>query len=241
MVSVSSPTLENKTPFWLVIPAAGIGTRVGGDLPKQYCVINGKTVLEHTLDVFLGIPQLQGVVLALHSDDQYFVRSPLAKHALIKTVVGGKERADSVLKALNFLAAKDNENVWVLVHDAARPCVQAADIVAMIENLAASTVGGIMAVPVGDTIKSVNTNGDIVKTEDRRLLWQAQTPQMFHLGMLRKALQIASEKNVTVTDEASAIELLGYTPRVFQGKRSNIKITLPEDLKIAASLMRQLI
>jgi 2-C-methyl-D-erythritol 4-phosphate cytidylyltransferase len=241
MISVSSPAPENKIPFWLVIPASGIGTRVGADLPKQYCVMHGKTILEHTIDAFLDIPLLKGVVVALQSDDQYFARSPLAKNALVRTVVGGKERADSVLNALNFLADKDNKNPWVLVHDAVRPCVQTADIVAMIQDLAISTVGGIMAVPVGDTIKLVNDTGGIVKTEDRRFLWQAQTPQMFHLHILREALQMARDKKMVVTDEASAMELLGYMPGVFQGKRSNIKITLPEDLMIAEALLRQAI
>jgi len=238
MMSVRSSVIENKIPFWLVIPAAGIGARVGGDLPKQYCVINGKTVLQHSVDAFLGIPQLQGVVVALHRDDVHFAQLPLAKNAMVEKIAGGKERADSVLNALDFLAGKADESAWVLVHDAARPCIQAVDIVAMINNLAASTVGGIMAVPVGDTIKSVNNKAEIVKTEDRRPLWQAQTPQMFRLGMLRHALQTAGKKNVMVTDEASAMELMGSMPRVFPGKRSNIKITVPEDLLIAESLLR---
>lgn len=239
MKPASVNSADNTSPFWLVIPAAGIGTRIGGDLPKQYCVINGKSILEYTLDAFLGIPGLKGIVIAIHKDDQHFAKLPLANHSLIKTVVGGKERADSVLNALAFLENQCVECDWVLVHDAARPCVLSVDVIAMINNLSTSNIGGIMAVPVGDTIKVVSNQGEIVKTEDRRALWQAQTPQMFRLGILQKALLTAHEKNIIVTDEASAIELLGYTPRVFQGKRSNIKITLPEDLTMAESLLRQ--
>lgn len=237
MIAAPSPRLDNHTPFWLLIPAAGIGARVGADFPKQYCVLKGKTILEHSVDVFLGIPGLKGVVIALHSDDRHFAQLPLAKHHLVKTVVGGKERADSVFNAVNYLMDKDKDDTWVLVHDAARPCTQAADVVAMINTLS-TTAGGIMAVPVGDTIKSVNSDGQIVKTEDRRVLWQAQTPQMFRLGMLRAALQSALKSSAVVTDEASAMEMMGHMPRVFQGKRSNIKITLPEDLVIAESLLK---
>jgi len=237
MSTLSTSVVENKIPFWLIIPAAGIGTRVGSDLPKQYCVINGKTVLEHTIEVFINIAQLKGVVVALHAEDKFFSTLSIAKHPLVKTVVGGKERADSVLNALQSLADKNDD--WVLVHDAARPCVQAQDVVAMLKTLGASDVGGIMAVAVGDTIKSVNPQNEIVKTEDRRSLWQAQTPQMFRLQLLRSALLSAREKNAVITDEASAMELLGYKPQVFPGKRSNLKITVPEDLAMAASLLKE--
>jgi len=229
--------IENKIPFWLIIPAAGVGVRVGGDLPKQYCVIHGKTILEHTIESFLNIAQLKGIIVALHAEDQFFSTLSIAKHPLVKTVTGGKERADSVFNALHPLVDKNDD--WVLVHDAARPCVQAQDVVAMLNSLGTSDIGGIMAVPVGDTIKSVNSENEIVRTEDRRALWQAQTPQMFRLPLLRTALLSAREKNALITDEASAIELLGYKPQVFAGKRSNIKITLPEDLVMAASLLKE--
>jgi len=239
MKSTTAAIVENKIPFWLVIPAAGIGARAGGGLPKQYAIFHGKTVLEHTVDVFLGIPLLKGVVIALHVDDTIFPTLPLAKNILIKTVTGGNTRADSVMNALQSLTHKSKDDDWVLVHDAARPCIQATDVVAMLKEVGSSSTGGIMAIPAGDTIKSVNSSGNIIKTEDRRALWQAQTPQMFRLPLLYKALLSAHQQNALVTDEASAIELLGHTPKVFQGKRSNIKITLPEDLMMAESLLKE--
>jgi 2-C-methyl-D-erythritol 4-phosphate cytidylyltransferase/2-C-methyl-D-erythritol 2,4-cyclodiphosphate synthase len=229
--------IENATPFWLVIPAAGSSQRMGGELPKQYQLLAGIPVLQRTLDVFLAIPQLRGVMVAIHPEDKHFVALPASRDERVQVVSGGAERADSVRLALEALSKQANPDDWVLVHDAARPCVQASDVVAMLQTLSASAVGGIMAVPVSDTIKQV-TQTTITATADRTLLWQAQTPQMFRVGALLFALQVAQRNKLAITDEASAMEAAGHKPEVFAGKRSNIKITLPEDWAIAEALLR---
>jgi len=229
--------LENPVPFWLVIPAAGSGQRIGGDVPKQYQSLAGVPLLQRTLDVFLPIPGLQGVIVALHPQDQHFSSLPAARNPLLKTVVGGAERADSVLNALVFLSKTARSEDWILVHDAARPLVQAADVMAMLQALS-GTEGGIMAVPVSDTIKQVSER-TITATRDRSSLWQAQTPQMFRLGALLFALQQAQQQDRVVTDEASALEAVGVMPQVFAGKRSNLKITVPEDWQLAEALLRK--
>jgi 2-C-methyl-D-erythritol 4-phosphate cytidylyltransferase/2-C-methyl-D-erythritol 2,4-cyclodiphosphate synthase len=228
--------LANSIPFWLVIPAAGSSKRMGASAPKQYQLLAAMPMLQRTLDVFLPIPQLRGVVVALHADDNQFAQLPVAKHPLVKTVIGGAERADSVRLALESLARHAGLGDWVLVHDAARPLLERRDVIAMLQKLVASQVGGIMAIPVSDTIKQVNDN-TILATFDRSQLWQAQTPQMFRLGSLLTALQAAQHKNLAITDESSAMELAGHAPQVFAGKRSNIKITVPEDWQLAEALL----
>src|SRR5690606_31311329 len=158
--------------------------------------------------------------------DKHFAGLPAAQHPLLRSVTGGVERADSVRLALEEISKQANPEDWVLVHDAARPLVTAVEVAAMLEALAGSPVGGSMAVPVSDTIKYVD-GIEITATADRKLLWQAQTPQMFRLSTLLSALQIAQKNNTLVTDEASAMEAAGVQPQVFSGKRSNIKITVP--------------
>lgn len=222
--------------FWLVIPAAGSGKRMGSALPKQYHLLAGQPMLQRTLDIFLPVANLRGAVVALHPDDSHFARLPAAQHPLVKTVSGGAERSDSVRLALEYLATQADRNDWVLVHDAARPLVEAADIRAMLQALSNSE-GGIMAVPVSDTVKQVSGSA-ITATRDRSSLWQAQTPQMFRLGALLSALQSAKQNNIPVTDEASAMEAAGVQPQVFAGKRSNIKITVAEDWQLAEALLR---
>jgi len=228
--------MNNTLPFWLVIPAAGSSQRMGGELPKQYQALAGIPVLQRTLDVFLSIPQLRGVIVAIHQQDKHFSTLSAANDPRVASVMGGAERSDSVRLALEALSKKSKSDEWVLVHDAARPCVQAQEVVAMLKVLSASVAGGIMAVPVSDTVKQVNDK-TIVTTTDRSQLWQAQTPQMFRVGDLLSALQTAQEKHLTITDEASAMEAVGHKPLVFPGKRSNIKITVPEDWLLAEALL----
>lgn len=229
--------MENTIPFWLVIPAAGSSQRMGGELPKQYQALAGIPVLQRTLDVFLSIPQLRGVIVAIHPQDKYFSTLPASHDKRVQAVTGGAERADSVRQALEAVSKQASPDDWVLVHDAARPCVQPQEVVQMLQALASSAAGGIMAIAVSDTVKQVSDN-TIVMTADRSQLWQAQTPQMFRVGALLSALQTAQQKSLAITDEASAMEAAGYKPAVFAGKRSNIKITLPEDWSIAEAILR---
>lgn len=232
-----SASIVNHIPFQVVIPAAGSSKRMGDTLPKQYCLLGGVPVLQRTLDIFLAIPALKGIVVAVQPDDPHFATLPAAKHPLVMTVTGGAERSDSVRHAMEILAQKAAPDEWVLVHDAARPLVDAADVVAMLQALSTSMVGGIMAVPVSDTIKQVS-HETITATQDRSPLWQAQTPQMFRVGPLLSALHAAQQRKLPLTDEASAMEMAGHRPQVFPGKRSNLKITVPEDWLLAEALLR---
>lgn len=228
--------IKNTIPFWLVIPAAGSSQRMASDLPKQYQALAGTPVLQRTLHVFLSISNLRGVIVAIHPHDQHFATLAAARDERVRAVSGGAERADSVRLALEELSTKAKPDDWVLVHDAARPLVDAVEVAAMLKSLSTSPVGGIMAVPISDTVKQVSDN-TIAKTADRSHLWQAQTPQMFRFGVLLSALQAAQDKHLVITDEASAMEAAGHQPRVFAGKRSNIKITVPEDWFLAEALL----
>ena len=228
-----------QTPaYWIIVPAAGVGARMGAASPKQYLPLVGKTVIEHTLERLLALPNIAGVYLVLSPADAYWNDLPLAQNNHIHLIVGGAERCDSVLNALEKLQDKAAPNDWVLVHDAARPCIQTDSVLHLIDQVKSHPVGGILGVPVSDTLKQV-ADSVIQSTADRRLLWQAQTPQMFRLGLLRDCLQRALAEGKTITDESSALECYGYQPLMIQGRSDNIKITRPEDLAIAAMLLQQ--
>lgn len=224
--------------YWIIVPAAGVGARMGASCPKQYLPLIGKTVIEHTLERLLALPNIAGIYLVLGVDDNYWNDLSLAQNNRIHRVAGGAERCDSVLNALQQLQDIASPNDWVLVHDAARPCIHAQSILQLIEQVKNHPVGGILGVPVSDTLKQVN-NSIIDSTVDRRLLWQAQTPQMFRLRLLRDCLQRGLAEGKLITDESSALESYGYQPLMVQGRSDNIKITRPEDLAIAAMLLQQ--
>lgn len=222
---------------WAVVPAAGVGKRMQADCPKQYLPLAGKTVIEHTLLRLLESGAFQAVAVAISIEDPYWPELEVSKHPNVITAPGGKERADSVLSALKSLQGLADEDDWVLVHDAARPCLTSADIHLQIETLKNDPVGGILALSSHDTLKHVD--GDtITATVDRKHIWRALTPQMFRYGMLRDALQ-QTEGNPAITDEASALELLGFQPKIVEGRPDNIKITRPEDLALAQFYMEQ--
>ena len=218
--------------FWAVIPAAGVGARMAADRPKQYLQLGGRTILEHSLGCFLDHPCLKGLVVSLAVDDPYWPSLACANDPRIQRADGGSERSGSVLNALlqlNALGASDED--WVLVHDAARPNLSRDDLDKLLAELADDPVGGLLAVPARDTLKRVDKHGRVVDTVDRSLIWQAYTPQMFRLGMLRNALGAALGDGVPVTDEASAIEWAGYSPKLVEGRADNLKVTRPEDLR----------
>lgn len=222
---------------WAVVPAAGVGKRMQADRPKQYLPLVGKTVIEHTLFRLLASGSFAAVAVAISVEDPYWPELEVSKHRKVITAPGGKERADSVLSALKSLQGQAAEDDWVLVHDAARPCLTATDIHHQIETLKNDPVGGILALSSHDTLKHVD--GDtITTTVDRKHIWRALTPQMFRYGMLRDALQ-QTEGNPAITDEASALELLGFKPKIVEGRPDNIKITRPEDLALAQFYMEQ--
>lgn len=211
-----------------IVPAAGIGSRMQTDRPKQYLELHGKTVLEHTLNTLLSYPPIQRIIVAVAKEDPYLSRLALIHHPKISVVEGGAERADSVLSGLRQITEED---AWVMVHDAARPCLSHSDL----DNLLKiqDDNGAILAIPATDTIKRADTNKQIQETEDRSCLWLAQTPQFFKAALLRKALEKALQKSLSITDEASAMELDGFRPHLVAGRSDNLKITRPEDLALA--------
>ena len=217
--------------FWVVIPAAGVGSRIQADRPKQYLQLAGSSIIEHTLNLFLPHPKLKGLVVSLAADDPYWSALACADNERIVRADGGKERADSVLNGISKLyelGAKVED--WVLVHDAARPNLALTDLENLLSALAEDEVGGLLGVPARDTLKRVAKDGRVQKTIDRSVVWQAFTPQMFRLGALHRALADALASDVAITDEASAMEWAGYAPRMVEGRADNLKVTRPEDL-----------
>lgn len=225
--------------YWSILPAAGKGTRMGVDRPKQYLTLINKTVIEHTLERLLSVPQIEKVVVALSPADDEFQRLSIAKHPRILITTGGKERCHSVLNGLNAIADQAHANDWVLVHDAARPCVRKTDIEKLMQQLQDNNVGGILGYPVRDTMKRTNRENTITDTVDRDGLWHALTPQMFRYALLKDALDSAISSAKLVTDEASAIELSGAHPVMVEGAQDNIKITRPDDLRLAELFLHE--
>jgi 2-C-methyl-D-erythritol 4-phosphate cytidylyltransferase len=225
-------TAHELPPFWVVIPAAGIGSRMRADRPKQYLQLAGRAILEHTLDCFLDHPRLKGLVLSLAADDPFWPALPCATDPRIQRVEGGAERADSVLAGLlRLVELGAQEGDWVLVHDAARPNLARSDLDRLLAELADDPVGGLLAVPARDTLKRIGADGRVAETVDRSLIWQAYTPQMFRFAALHRALADALVAGVAVTDEASALEWAGQAPKLVEGRADNLKITRPEDLE----------
>ncbi len=233
------PSFNTTFTINAIVPAAGVGKRMQADCPKQYLLLNGKTILEHTINKLLSHPVIEQVVVAISDTDEYFCQLDIAHHPRVKCVAGGQERSDSVLSGLAYLAQQTDTNPWVLVHDAARPCITHQDISQLISQLELHAVGGILAAPVRDTMKRSSVLQHIDHTVDRENLWHALTPQMFRLQDLHQALQQALDNQQTITDEASAMELLGLSPQLVLGRSDNIKITQPEDLALAAFYLQQ--
>lgn len=227
--------------YWAVVPAAGSGVRMGGELPKQYLPLAGRTVIEHTLQRLLDHERISGVVVAIAVHDNYFpaVRSRLVDHGKPCLVVeGGAERFQSVLNALHALEQIASATDWVLVHDAVRPCIRRNDIDRLTDALQGNAVGGLLGAPLHDTIKRVEA-AHVTATLDRSLLWRALTPQMFHLKELSAALVRVQVDQLAATDECAAMEYTGVVPQIVEGASDNIKITLPQDLMLAEFYLRQ--
>lgn len=225
--------------IWAVVPAAGRGARMGGDVPKQYLELAGRTILEHTLRRLLEEPRIEAIVVALAAGDVQGEGIARACGPRVRVTQGGAERCHSVLNGITALGACDED--WALVHDAARPCLRPDDLARLIDELVGgSACGGILGVPVKDTLKRCSTIGSIEATVDRSSLWHALTPQMFRAGVLRGALEAALAAGTLVTDEAQAIERQGLVPRMVEGHADNLKITRPEDLPLAELYLRAL-
>jgi 2-C-methyl-D-erythritol 4-phosphate cytidylyltransferase len=219
---------------YLIVPASGIGSRMQTSVAKQYLMLdNGLSVLDQTLKTLLNIEQIKGCVIALAKDDDLFKKSQFYQHQkILKIATGGKQRHNSVINALIELKPFVKNTDWILVHDAARPCVEAVDIKKLINQVKSADIGGLLAVKVIDTIKQANKNLTNI-TIDRSNLWQAQTPQMYRFGELLNALTKADTDNINITDEASAIEYIGLKSLLVESSKRNFKITNPEDLALA--------
>lgn len=229
-----------KNRYVALIPAAGSGSRFGGDMPKQYRLLLGVPLIRHTLAALLGDRRIDMIVVVLAPDDEYWTDACLPDEGGDRIRIlrdGGATRADSVINGINWLRhnlyVKDED--WVLVHDAARPCLLSSQVSHLVSSLSNEPVGGLLAIPLADTLKRADEEGLVVATIDRKQLWQAQTPQMFRVGHLHAAL---SDPDLSgITDEASAIERLGHHPRLIPGSLTNLKVTYTEDLDLAEMIL----
>lgn len=238
---------------WAVVPAAGIGRRMGAEKPKQYLKLLDKTVIEHSLAPFCDHPLIAGIVVAIAEDDPHWEALAVSRHPKISRANGGAERCHSVLNGLNHLAGRAADDDWVLVHDAARPCVKPADLDLLIAAVKDHAVGGLLAAPLSDTVKRAEPGGvrgegpapapaatcEVQTTINRDGLWRALTPQMFRLGQLRESLAAVVAKGGVATDEAQAMESQGRKPRIVPAGAHNIKIARPEDLALAEFYLRR--
>lgn len=222
--------------LWVIVPAAGSARRMGTlAKPKQYLPLAGRTLIEWSIAPFLRESRCEAIVVMLAADDRWWPDSPLREQARVRTAIGGADRAETVRRGLEVLPARDED--WVLVHDAARPCLCDADVRRLIDGCGEDAVGGLLAVPLVDTLKRADADGLVAQTLPREGMWRALTPQMFRYGVLRRALTQSAEGGIAVTDESQAVELLGLRPRLIAGDADNIKITVPDDLQFAERIL----
>ncbi len=226
--------------YFAIIPAAGSGSRFGAPLPKQYLTINGLPIIRHAIDALLADARIARVVVVLSPEDNDWHEGCLPTQSQDRVSViriGGATRAESVINGISWLVKNSNveSKDWILVHDAARPCLTPVQIDALITSLSDDPVGGLLAIPVADTVKRADTAQRVEATVDRRSLWQAQTPQMFRLDLLQRAL--GAIDLAVATDESAAIEALGYAPKLVAGSLANLKVTYPADLSLATAII----
>lgn len=232
----------NADGIWGLIPAAGVGLRMGSATPKQYLALRGRPVILHTLERLCHYPRLSGIMVGVSSQDRHWQSCETEAEQLPKflgTYPGGETRSHTVLNGLKALAAHAHDSDWVLVHDAVRPCVRLSDIDALVNAVESGDEGGLLALPVADTVKRADKTGRVETTVSRESLWRALTPQMFRIGALRGALQQALAAGSEITDEAAAMEAVGGKPRLIAGHADNIKITIPGDLTLAELFLKQ--
>jgi 2-C-methyl-D-erythritol 4-phosphate cytidylyltransferase/2-C-methyl-D-erythritol 2,4-cyclodiphosphate synthase len=227
--------------LWAIVPAAGRGERFASsqphNLPKQYTPLLGATVLEWSLHALLAEPRIHAIVVVLASGDSHWPRVAAKLNSpKLLTAIGGAQRQDSVMSGLDFLSSRAAADDWVLVHDAARPCLNSGDITALADALVSDVAGAVLAAPIVDTVRRVLPSG--VETVDRTGLWRALTPQVFAFAPLHRALQDAARAGVAVTDEAQAMERIGIRAAMVSGSPFNIKLTRAEDLGVAAGILK---
>jgi len=226
----------NVPRYWALVPAAGSSSRLGGEKPKQYVEIVGKPLLAHTLKSLTEVGSILGIAIGLASDDRWWHENIVTSDRILGTYVGGVSRAETVLRGLEFLEPHVHAGDWVLVHDAARPCIRSSDIERLISERGDGPSGALLALPVSDTMKQSNGRNQVERTISRERLWCAQTPQIFSYKALRDALQRSDL--AMVTDDSSVMEAAGYTPRLVRGRADNLKVTTREDLELAALILQ---
>lgn len=222
---------------WAIIPAAGIGRRMRSKVPKQYLNLNGRPIIETSLARIGSLSYVSQLVVMLNPEDSIWPTLGLEKNPRIVCQFGGENRYQTVLYGLRYLRSMAADDDWVLVHDAARPCVRRKDVDNLLQQIADHPVGGLLGAPVDNTMKLVDENQEVISTVDRVNVWSALTPQVFRFRLLLEALEAVDKSQKTVTDEATAVELLGYRPKMVLGNRDNIKITHPNDLSLAAQIL----
>ena len=226
----------NAPRCWALVPAAGSGSRLGGERPKQYVEIVGKPLLAHTLKSLTEVGEILGIAVGLASDDHWWHKNIVDSDRILGTYIGGVSRAETVLRGLEYLEPHIHTGDWVLVHDAARPCIRSSDIERLISERGDGLSGALLALPAPDTMKQSNGRDLVEGTISREGLWCAQTPQLFSYTALRDALQRSDLS--TVTDDSSAMEAAGYMPRLVPGRADNLKVTTHEDLELAALILQ---
>jgi 2-C-methyl-D-erythritol 4-phosphate cytidylyltransferase len=228
--------MSTELQCWCVVPAAGHGRRFGSEVPKQYMPLSGQPLIVRTLERLAAHPRVAGLMVVLAAGDTLWPGIDRIDDTPVRTAIGGDERADSVLAGLQALADVVSENDFVLVHDAARPCVRMADIDKLVVR-AGQVEGGLLGAPLRDTLKRADVHGHSEGTEPREARWRAFTPQMFRHGALSRALEGMLEAGVAVTDEAMAMEGVGIAPLLVEGAEDNIKVTTRADLALAEFLL----
>ncbi len=223
--------------IWCVVPAAGSGSRFGGSTPKQYLSLGERMVIDATLATLLSTALFETIVVVLDESDANWALSEFSEDTRVVTVPGGRERSDSVIAGLDMLRDRAAEDDWVMVHDAARPCVSKEDVCELAAVVTNSGRGGLIAAPVADTLKRVDEHGEVLATVERASLWRALTPQCFRYGELYRALIAARDIEMSVTDEAAAMEAAGHPIQVVAGDAENIKITTASDLELAGHIL----
>ena len=221
-----------------IVPAAGNSERFGGSMPKQYCALNGKPVIIHTLERLNSVGRIESIQVGLSPEDQIWSSLRGIPPKVVDVFCGGVTRAETVMHGLRNLTESYNPDDWVLIHDAARPCVSIESIHELIGRVLSLDQGGLLAVPEWETLKRADSNGMVIDTVDRNSLWRAQTPQMFRSGELLNAMLDLGDDVAKLTDEAGAMEKAGYNPLLVRSHQDNIKITTPEDLRLAEKLLQ---
>ena len=228
--------------IWAVLPAAGIGRRMGSSIPKQYLSIDGAPLILHSLRRLSAVKKIEKIVVVIHPEDSRWaeleksIKEEFGNRII--TVMGGDERYQSVLNGLTALTEFAGKDDWVLVHDAVRPCVRTSDIENLIQKVSLHSIGGLLGSPVDNTLKRVDKELTVIETVDRESYWNALTPQMFRFALLKESIQTVVVSGEQVTDEAAAMEVAGFKPIMIAGQKDNIKITVEADLVLASQILK---